>query len=134
MVGLASWGACASTLNQIIRDGAAREAKELEDFGEILVQDSRKKYCYEVSWTPRRVLVPSNIKFPHVVDMIAGEDQEAMRPSITVYGGGRRLAVFGSGRMGSVQRLGEERTCGNSKKKGFWKRFSSRIWGKIKLH
>ena len=146
VVGMSSWRACNLTLGQLIRDGTVWGEKELKDMGRFVGPATRKNYCFEVSWTPRRLLVSpgekkkENLKVSKVVDPTAWRDYEAMKVSLTVYRDGRRLAVFGSGReqMRSIKWLEEERAYEKLRKKGswkrFWKRISSGIWNRVKQH
>lgn len=146
VVGMSSWRAFNLTLGQLIRDGTVWGEKELEDMGRFVGPATRKNYCFEVSWMPKRLLVSPEekkkeiLKVPKVMNATAWRDYEAMKVSLTVYSEGRRLAVFGSGReqMRGIKWLEEERSYEKLRKKGSWKRFwkglSSRIWNRVKLH
>ena len=145
VVGMSLWRACNLTLGPLILDGGVWGEKELEGLGRFVTPATSKNYCFELSWTPKRSVVSpeeeeekeeENFKVPQVVDAIAERDYEAMKVSLAVYRGGRRLAVFGSGGdgMSSVQRLEGKRSYENSKKKGSWGKLWKRIWNRVKLH
>lgn len=143
VVGMSLWTACNLTLGQLILHGDVWGEKELEGLGRFVSPATRKNHCFELSWTPKQSLESpeeegeEDLKVPQIVDASAERDYQAMKVSLAVYRGGRRLAVFGSGRdeMSSIQRLEEQGSYGKLKKKGswkrFWKRFSSRIWNRV---
>lgn len=146
VVGISLWTACNLTLGQLILHGGVWGEKELEGLGRFVSPATRKNYCFELSWTPRRSLVSpeeedeegkDDLKVPQILDASAERDYEPMKVSLAVYRGGRRLAVFGSGRdeISGIQRLEEQRSYEKLKKKGswkrFWKRFSSMIWNRV---